>query len=195
MADKLDVQIVTGERVVLEEHDVDMVVAPGGAGVLGILPEHAPLVTTLASGEMRIKKGANEQSILVFGGFMEVADNKVLILADTAERVEELDLARAEEARRNAESSIANRQSTIDLEDAQASLRRANLRLRVGQKRGVRRAPDPATSPERASPSYRPGDPGRFFFPESRVVSRQSSVRRQEWETGDGSYEGDGGIR
>ena len=88
MADKLDVQIVTGERVVLDEHDVDMVVAPGGAGVLGILPEHAPLVTTLASGEMRIKKGGNEQSILVFGGFMEVADNKVLILADTAERIE-----------------------------------------------------------------------------------------------------------
>jgi F-type H+-transporting ATPase subunit epsilon len=143
MADKLDVQIVTGERVVLEEHDVDMVVAPGGAGVLGILPEHAPLVSTLASGELRIKKGGNEQSLLVFGGFMEVADNKVLILADTAERAEELDLARAEEARRNAESSIANRQSTIDLEDAQASLRRANLRLRIGQKRGARRAPAP----------------------------------------------------
>ena len=109
--------------------------------MLGILPEHAPLITTLASGELRIKKGGNEQSILVFGGFMEVGDDKVLVLADTAERAEEVDVARAEEARRRAETSIANRQSTMDLEDAQASLRRANLRLRIGQKRGVRRAP------------------------------------------------------
>lgn len=144
MADKLNVEIVTGERVVLQEDGVDMVVAPGSAGVLGILPEHAPLITTLASGELRIKKGNTEQSILVFGGFMEVGDNKVLILADTAERAEEVDLARAEEARRRAEASIAGRQSTMDLEQAQASLRRANLRLRIGQRRGGRRAPTPS---------------------------------------------------
>jgi F-type H+-transporting ATPase subunit epsilon len=86
MAEKLSVEIVTGERVVSREEDVDMVIAPGGAGVLGILPEHAPLVTTLALGELRIKKGNDEESILVYGGFMEVADNKVLVLADTAER-------------------------------------------------------------------------------------------------------------
>jgi F-type H+-transporting ATPase subunit epsilon len=141
MAGKLTVEIVTGERVVLREEDADMVVAPGGAGVLGILPEHAPLVTTLSAGELRIKKGASEQSILVFGGFMEVSENKVLVLADSAERAEELDLERAEEARRRAEGSIAGRQSTMDLQEAQASLRRANLRLRIGQKRGGRRGP------------------------------------------------------
>jgi F-type H+-transporting ATPase subunit epsilon len=72
---------------------------------------------------------------------MEVGDDKVLVLADTAERAEEVDVARAEEARQRAESSIANRQSTIELEHAQAALRRANLRLRIGQKRGGRRAP------------------------------------------------------
>jgi F-type H+-transporting ATPase subunit epsilon len=139
MAGKLDIQIVTGERVVFEEHDVDMVVAPGGAGVLGILPEHAPLITTLSLGELRIKKGNTEQSVLVYGGFMEVADdNKVLVLADSAERAEEVDVARAEEARRRAESSIAGRESTMELAEAQASLRRANLRLRIGQRRGRR---------------------------------------------------------
>jgi F-type H+-transporting ATPase subunit epsilon len=141
MADKLEVEIVTGERLILREESVDMVVAPGGAGALGILPQHAPLVTTLAYGELRIKKGSEEQSILVYGGFMEVAEDKVLVLADSAERAEEVDVERAENARRRAESSIANRQSTMDLEEAQASLRRANLRLRVGQRRGSRRGP------------------------------------------------------
>jgi F-type H+-transporting ATPase subunit epsilon len=141
MAGKLDIEIVTGERVVFEEKDVDMVVAPGGAGYVGILPSHAPLITTLSAGELRIKKGNEEQSILVFGGFMEVGNDRVLVLADSAERAEELDLARAEEARRRAEASIAGRQSAMDLAAAQADLRRANLRLRIGQRRGGRRAP------------------------------------------------------
>lgn len=141
MAGKLRIEIVTGERIVLTEDDVDMVSVPGAMGQLGILPEHAPLVTLLAQGELRIKKGNSEQSILVFGGFMEVTDNKVLVLADTAERVEELDLARAEDARKRAEASIAGRQSTMDLQQAQTELRRANLRLRVGQKRSGRGGP------------------------------------------------------
>jgi F-type H+-transporting ATPase subunit epsilon len=141
MAGKLRIEIVTGERVVFTEDDVDMVSVPGAMGQLGILPEHAPLVTLLSQGELRIKKGNSEQSILVFGGFMEVTDNKVLVLADTAERVEELDLARAEEARKRAEASIASRTTTMELAEAQASLRRANLRLRVGQRRGGRGGP------------------------------------------------------
>jgi F-type H+-transporting ATPase subunit epsilon len=139
MAGKLDVEIVTGERVVFKESDADMVVAPGGAGALGILPEHAALITTLSLGELRIKKGSDEQSILVYGGFMEVADNKVLVLADSAERAEEVDLERAENARRRAEASIAGREGTIELAEAQASLRRANLRLQVGQRHRSRR--------------------------------------------------------
>ena len=98
-------------------------------------------MTTLSFGELRIKKGTGEQSILVYGGFMEVNDDKVLVLADSAERAEEVDVERAETARRRAEESIAGRQATMDLEEAQASLRRANLRLRVGQRRGSRRGP------------------------------------------------------
>ena len=138
---KLRVEIVTGERVVFTEEGVDMVVAPGADGSLGILPQHAPLITTLASGELRVKKGAEEQSILVFGGFMDVTGDRVIVLADTAERAEEIDVARAEQARQRAETSVANRQSTIELEHATDALRRANLRLRVGQRRGARRAP------------------------------------------------------
>jgi len=141
MAGKLDIKIVTGERVVFEEQDVDMVVAPGGAGMLGILPEHAPLITTLALGELRIKKGSAEQSIIVYSGFMEVQDDHVLVLADSAERAEEVDVERAETARRRAEASIAGRETTMELQEAQGSLRRANLRLKIGQKRGSRGGP------------------------------------------------------
>ena len=138
---KLHVEIVTGERVVYTQDDVDMVVAPGADGVLGILPRHAPLITILASGELRIKKGGAEESIVVFGGFMEVTPDRVIILADTAENVEEIDLARAEEARRRAEAAVANRGSGEDAEAALATLRRANLRLSIGQRRRGRRGP------------------------------------------------------
>lgn len=138
---KLHVEIVTGERVILTEDDVDMVVAPGSDGSLGILPRHAPLISTLDAGELRIKKDGGERSIVVFGGFIEVTPDKVIVLADTAEHAGEIDLQRAEAARRAAEAAIANRESTVELEHAAVALRRANLRLRVGQRRGSRRGP------------------------------------------------------
>jgi len=138
---KLQVEVVTGERVVFEANDVDMVVAPGSDGTLGILPSHAPLITTLTAGELRIKKEGAEQSLVVFGGFMEVTPDKVVVLADSAERAEEIDLARAEEARRRAETDISNRRSEVDLAQAEASLRRAAVLLRVGQRRQRRRTP------------------------------------------------------
>jgi F-type H+-transporting ATPase subunit epsilon len=132
---KLDVEIVTGERVVYQESDVDMVIAPGSEGALGILPKHAPLISTLSQGELRVKKGNQEQSIVVFGGFIEVTPEKVIVLADSAERIEELDISRAEEARRRAEEAIRNRGETVEIEEAMAALRRANLRLNVGRRR------------------------------------------------------------
>ena len=98
----LRVQIVTAEREVFADDSVDMVVAPGADGVVGILPRHAPLLTTLLPGVVRIKKGGTEQAMAVGGGFLQVARDKVLILADTAERADEVDEARAEEARRRA---------------------------------------------------------------------------------------------
>ncbi|MGH2531857.1 MAG: F0F1 ATP synthase subunit epsilon [Thermomicrobiales bacterium] len=140
----LDVEIVTGERVVFTESDVDMVVAPGTDGTLGILPRHAPLITTLAEGELRIKKGNSEQALVVFGGFMEVTPTKVIVLADSAERAEEIDVSRAEQARRRAEESLTSPRDQIDLDQAEASLRRAAVRLRVGQRRGSRRGGPPS---------------------------------------------------
>ena len=99
---KLSVEVVTGERIVYTDDDVDMVIAPGSAGTLGILPNHAPLISTLSAGELRVKKGGQEHSIVVFGGFIEVTPTKVIVLTDAAERLEEIDLQRAEESRRRA---------------------------------------------------------------------------------------------
>lgn len=139
---KLSVEIVTGERVVYQEEGVDMVIAPGADGTLGILPRHAPLISLLSMGEMRVIKDGREQSLVVFGGFIEVAHNLVRVLADSAERAEEIDLARAEAARRRAEARLAQRRSDIDIVRAEAALRRSLIRLRVGRRtRG--RAPTP----------------------------------------------------
>jgi F-type H+-transporting ATPase subunit epsilon len=129
---KLDV--VTAERVVYAE-EVDMVVAPGVEGQLGILPHHAPLMTTLQAGELRIRKGGEEISLAISGGFLEVRPDRVVVLADAAERAEEIDIARAEEAKRRAQERLAQRQAPeIDGARAEASLRRALARLKVAEK-------------------------------------------------------------
>lgn len=130
----LRLEIVTAERVVFSD-EVDMVVAPGIEGSLGILPEHAALFTTLQTGELRAKKGAEELPIVMSGGFLEVLNDRVVILADTAERAEDIDVARAEEAKRRAESRLASQRSEIDVARAEAALRRALLRLKVAQRR------------------------------------------------------------
>lgn len=140
----LSVEIVTNERIVFSETDVDMVSAPGSQGTLGILPNHAPLVTTLSAGELRVSKGGTEQSMVVFGGFMEVTHTKVIVLADVAEKVEEIDVQRAESARKRAEEAIAKGGDRSDLAAAQARLSRAQVRLRLGERRrsGRRASPD-----------------------------------------------------
>ncbi len=138
---KLSVEVVTGERLVYSDDEVDMVVAPGAAGTLGILPNHAPLITTLAAGELRVKKGGQEHSMVVFGGFMEVTPTKVIVLADGAERLEEIDTERAEQARRSAEEALSQRAGVEDLAAAQASLRRATIRIRTAERRRSGRRP------------------------------------------------------
>ncbi|MEZ4506037.1 MAG: F0F1 ATP synthase subunit epsilon [Thermomicrobiales bacterium] len=142
MASSLTVEIVTNERIVFSETDVEMVSAPGSQGMLGILPNHAPLVTTLSAGELRIKKAGAEQSMVVFGGFMEVLPHKVIVLADVAEKVEEIDLQRAEEARKRAEEAIARGGDRTDLAAAEARLSRAQVRIKFGQRRSGRRPSD-----------------------------------------------------
>src|SRR5436305_12778904 len=136
----LQLEIVTAERMVFKDDNVDMVVAPSVDGQVGILPSHAPLLTVLQVGELRVLKGNDEQSIVIAGGFMEVLHNKVTILADAAERSEEIDVASAEEARHRAEQTLANKgQGDGDLAAAELAMRYNIVRLRVGSKRRSRR--------------------------------------------------------
>jgi F-type H+-transporting ATPase subunit epsilon len=131
----LTLEIVTAERQVFLDDDVDMVIAPAVDGEVGILPHHAPLITVLQIGELRVKKGADEQSIVIAGGFMEVFAGTVTILADAAEHSEEVDIAAAEQARARAEESLRNKDQLGDKAGAETALRLASLRLRVGSKR------------------------------------------------------------
>ena len=135
---KLSVELVTAERRVVIEEDVDMLVAPASEGDVGILPRHAPLLTTLRPGTLKIKKDGAETDLAVSGGFLQVNQNRVLILADTAERAEEIDEQRAEEARRRAETALteaARGGSPAQVEAARATLRRELVRLNVVRRR------------------------------------------------------------
>ena len=126
--------IVTAERVVYSE-DVDMIVAPGIEGQLGILPHHAPLMTTLKEGELRVRKGGEEFFLAISGGFLEVRPDRVIVLADTAERAREIDIARAEEAKRRAEATLSLRAPEANAAQAEAALRRSLIRLKVAERR------------------------------------------------------------
>lgn len=136
----LTVEVITGERSLYSESGVDMVSAPGAEGTLGILPNHAALISLLDAGELKIKKGNQEEHMVVFGGFIEVLDNKVLILADSAERVDEIDVERAERARGSAQETLRNRSRVTNIAAEEAALKRAAVRLRVGKRRSGRGA-------------------------------------------------------
>lgn len=131
----LTVEVITGERSLYSESGVELVSAPGAEGTLGILPNHAALISLLDAGELVIKKGGSEDRMVVFGGFIEVLNNKVLILADSAERIDEIDVDRAEKAREAAQESLRNRGELTDIAAEEAALKRAAVRLRVGKRR------------------------------------------------------------
>jgi F-type H+-transporting ATPase subunit epsilon len=126
----LHVEVVTAERE-LYNGEADMVSAPGSEGRLGILPRHAPLLTMLAPGALRITLQGAEEDIFVSGGFLEVSNNGVAVLADAAEHADEIDQARAEEARRRAQERLAEVRSNTERVDMEAQLQRAINRLRV----------------------------------------------------------------
>ncbi|UCB44194.1 MAG: F0F1 ATP synthase subunit epsilon [Dehalococcoidales bacterium] len=131
--------IVTAEQLVFSD-DVDIVVAPGIDGELAVLPRHAPLMTMLQPGELRLRKGGEETLMAITGGFLEVRPDRVTVLADAAERAEDIDAARAEEAKRRAEERLSGKVSEADAARAEAALRRSLLRLRVAEKRRRRRS-------------------------------------------------------
>ncbi len=128
----MHVEVVTAERE-LYSGEADMVIAPGSEGELGILPRHAALLTTLKVGEMRVRLGAAEEPFFVSGGFLEVSDNVVTVLAETAERAEEIDEARAEAARRAAQERLQQAQSDVERAELEGALERAVARLRVAE--------------------------------------------------------------
>ncbi|TME27883.1 MAG: F0F1 ATP synthase subunit epsilon [Chloroflexi bacterium] len=135
----LHLEVITPERPVYED-DVDMVVAPASEGYVGILPHHAPFFTTLGPGEFKVKKGGVEEVLAVFGGFMDVRADRVVVLTDAAEHAEEIDAGRAQEARAKAQQALAaGPLSAADEQRARAALQRALIRLRVTEGRRRRR--------------------------------------------------------
>ncbi|MFN8558866.1 MAG: F0F1 ATP synthase subunit epsilon [Dehalococcoidia bacterium] len=139
----LKLDIVTAERMVLSQEGLDAVIAPGSEGELGILPSHAPLMTTLGIGELRYRRGADEVAYAISGGYLEVRDNVVTVLADVAERADEIDTERARAARERAAAALASRESEVDIALTQAALRRSLMRLRVAERYSRRGARSP----------------------------------------------------
>ena len=131
----IQLEIVTPERLLFDE-PVDSVVVPGSEGELGILPHHAPLLTTLGVGELRIRRGGLEESIAIVGGFLQVRPDKVVVMAETADMASEIDLEKAQEARREAERALeSGYREGADLAAARAALQQALLRIRVAERR------------------------------------------------------------
>jgi F-type H+-transporting ATPase subunit epsilon len=128
-------EIVTPERQVFSDQ-VDSVVCPGIEGELGVLPHHAPLLTTLGFGELRIRRGGEEEFFAIAGGFLQVRPDKVVVMAETADMASEIDLEKALEARREAERQLSEGfEEPADLARARAALQRALLRIRVAERR------------------------------------------------------------
>src|SRR5213596_2289567 len=131
VADRLTLELTTPTRLVVSEQ-VDEVVVPGIEGYFGVLPGHAAFLTTLGIGELTYRIGRDERHVAVAGGFCEVRNDKVIVLADTVELPAEIDRARAERARDRAEQRLAGRSGEdVDYARAAAALERALVRLQV----------------------------------------------------------------
>ena len=130
LAAVINLQIITPEKVVYSD-TVDMVNIPAVEGEIGILPNHIPLFTKIKPGEIKVKKGANEEYLAITGGFVNVQRGKVTILADYAIRSEDIESARAEEAKKKAEEAMKNKESITNMAIAESELRKALLELKV----------------------------------------------------------------
>ncbi len=128
-------EIVTPERLAYSD-TVDAVVLPGSEGEMGVLPHHAPLLATLGIGELRIRKGGSEEAFAIVGGFVQVRPDKVVVMAETADMASEIDLEKAQEARREAERALeSGYHEGADLSIARAQLQQALLRIRLAERR------------------------------------------------------------
>ncbi|MCC6618408.1 MAG: F0F1 ATP synthase subunit epsilon [Chloroflexi bacterium] len=133
----LQLDIVSPERLAFTD-EVDEVILPGIDGQLGILPHHTRLITALGIGELRIRKGGTEQSMLISGGFVEVRSDRVVVMADLAEHSAEIDEARAIEARKQAEADVESARDPVDLARVRAALQTALMRERIATRRRSR---------------------------------------------------------
>ena len=123
-------EIVTPDRSLVRE-EVDEVQVPGAEGYLGILPGHTPLLSTLTVGELWFRTGLAKQHLAIVGGFVEVLADRVTVLAQIAERAEDIDVTRAEAARRRAEERLARPSPDFNIERARVALLRSLIRLQV----------------------------------------------------------------
>lgn len=142
---KLHFELTTPERIVLKD-EFDSATIPTREGEITVLPAHIPLVATLAPGMITVRKGDDEQYLAVSGGFLEIQPHsKMVILADTAERAEELDLAKVEEAKEQARKLLTEKRQLDDVAaaSAMAALERELARLKVAQRRRPRRSEPP----------------------------------------------------
>jgi F-type H+-transporting ATPase subunit epsilon len=134
MADKILLEIVTPEKKVVSEL-VDIVVAPGGEGEFGVLPNHIPFLSKLKVGELRFRIGSATRYIALMGGYAEVLPDHVTVLAPAAVEAGEIDIIRAKAARERAERRLAEAKDRFEFTQAQAALQRAIARLRISEKK------------------------------------------------------------
>jgi F-type H+-transporting ATPase subunit epsilon len=148
---KLLLEIVTPDHALVTDQ-VDEVVAPAAKGYLGVLPGHTPLLATLAAGELWYRKGSQKSFLAVIGGFLEVLPDKVTVLAQIAERAEDIDVPRAQRAKQRAEERLAQPAGEVDAARAEASLLRATVRLQVAALAATGRSssgtPAPSSMPD-----------------------------------------------
>jgi F-type H+-transporting ATPase subunit epsilon len=130
----IHLEIVSQEKLVFEEPEADMVVLPGSEGEMGILPRHAPVLTTLGFGELVVRKGAGEERFAIYGGVVDIRPGRVVVLADLAASSFELSAAAAEDARATAERLLAEGVPPEERHEAALSLRRANLELKISRR-------------------------------------------------------------
>lgn len=129
----LKLEVVTPEKKVVDE-EVEMVLCPGSEGEFGVLPHHVSLLSALKIGPIRYRANGKDELLFVSGGFVDVNGDKCSVLAETAEKAENIDQARAKAARERAEQRLANREATLDATRAEAALQRAIMRLKIAQK-------------------------------------------------------------
>ncbi|MAS33273.1 MAG: ATP synthase F1 subunit epsilon [Anaerolineaceae bacterium] len=130
----IHVELVTQERKVFEEPEADMIIIPAVEGEMGVLPHHAPVLTTMGFGELVVRKGQREERFAIYGGVVDVRPDKVVVLADLAESSFALDLERIETARQTARRMLEEGVPETENREAALALRRAELGLRIHRK-------------------------------------------------------------